>query len=145
PSLMNFQGRLAKPDGTPVADGTHTVVFTLFDAATAGTQKWAETQTVTARNGVFAVLLGSVTPLNETVFAADRWLEVKVDGGTALTPRQKVVSAAFAFRANLANTVPDGSLTAAKFAGGALTPGGSAGGDLTGSYPNPLLATLFTS
>ena len=144
PSLMNFQGRLAKPDGTPVTDGNHTVVFTLFDAQTGGTVKWTESLNITSRNGVFSVLLGSVTALNETVFAADRWLEVKVDGAT-LTPRQKIVSNAFAFKANLANTVPNGSLTAAKFQGGVLTPGGTAGGDLTGGYPNPLLATLFSS
>jgi hypothetical protein len=29
PSLMNFQGRLAKPDGTPVANGTYSVRFSL--------------------------------------------------------------------------------------------------------------------
>jgi hypothetical protein len=26
---MNFQGRLAKPDGTPVADGNYTLRFSL--------------------------------------------------------------------------------------------------------------------
>src|SRR5262249_42963296 len=114
PSLMNFNGRLSRPDGTPVADGPHSIVFTLFDAATNGAVKWSETQTVTSHSGPFSVLLGNTTPLNETVFAADRWLELNVDG-TVLTPRQKVVSNAFAFKANLANTVPDGSLTASKF------------------------------
>ena len=34
PSLMNFQGRLAKPDGTPVPDGPYRVRFSLWDAAT---------------------------------------------------------------------------------------------------------------
>ena len=57
PSLMNFQGRLAKPDGTPVADGNHTLVFTHFAAAIGGSQKWTENLNVTVKNGVFAVLL----------------------------------------------------------------------------------------
>lgn len=120
PPLMNFQGRLAKPDGTPGTDGNHTVVFTLYDAVTGGNVKWTESKTVTARNGVFAVLLGSNTPLNETVFAADRWLELSVDGN-ALAPRQRIVSTAFAFKANLANTVPDASITGAKIANGTIT------------------------
>ena len=34
---MNFQGRLAKPDSTPVADGTYSVRFSLWTAATGGT------------------------------------------------------------------------------------------------------------
>ena len=38
PALMNFQGRLAKPDGTPVPDGTYAVTFRFFNAATRGRQ-----------------------------------------------------------------------------------------------------------
>src|SRR5438309_1372952 len=63
PQLMNFQGRLARPDGTPVADGNYSVRFSLWNVASGGTQaaneKWNQTQNVTARNGVFAVLLNT--------------------------------------------------------------------------------------
>ena len=39
PQRMNFQGRLARPDGTPVANGTYSVTFSLYDALTTGARK----------------------------------------------------------------------------------------------------------
>ena len=36
PQAMNFQGRLARPDGTPVADGTYAIRFRLYNALTGG-------------------------------------------------------------------------------------------------------------
>ena len=59
PPLMNFQGRLTKPDGTPVADGEHTLTFRLFSAASGGSALWSHTMAATVRNGTFAVLLGA--------------------------------------------------------------------------------------
>jgi hypothetical protein len=115
PALMNFQGRLAKPDGTPLADGTYTLTFSLYDALTGGNQKWTQTvNSVTVHNGVFAVLLNVNTP---NLFNGNLWLQLQVGTDPALTPRQQLVSVAFAMKAN---TVPDGSLTAAKFASGAF-------------------------
>src|SRR5262245_824476 len=106
PALINFQGRLARPDGTPVADGTYAITFSLSDALTAGNQMCTRTvNSVTVHNGVFAVLLSVNTP---RLFDADRWLQIQVGTDPALTPRQQLVSVAYAMKAN---TVPDGSLT----------------------------------
>jgi hypothetical protein len=67
PNLLNYQGRLTDPSGNP-KNGTFTMQFALYDAATGGNQlpsgsPWSETQSVTVTDGVFNVLLGSVTPL----------------------------------------------------------------------------------
>jgi hypothetical protein len=116
PQLMNFQGRLAKPDGTHVPNGTYSLRFSLWDSLTGGTEKWNQTvATVNVHNGTFAVLLTVNTP---KLFDADRWLEIKVGTDTPLTPRQQLVSVAFAIKAN---SVPDGSIGAAQIANGSLT------------------------
>src|SRR5262245_38496564 len=111
PSLMNFQGRLAKPDGTPVADGTYALRFSLWDARSGGSEKWSQTiDPVTVKNGTFAVLLNTDTA---NLFSGDLFLEIKVGTDAPLTPRQQLVSVAYAMKAN---TVPDGSITAEKLA-----------------------------
>jgi hypothetical protein len=119
PPLLSFQGRLAKPDGTPVPDGTYSIKFTLFTAATGGTQKWTETlNPVQVHGGAFAVLLGKTAALTDAVFAGSLWLEVKIGSDPALTPRQQLVSVAYAMKAD---TVPDGSIGAAQLRDGAVT------------------------
>ena len=60
PQLINYQGLLTDNLGDPVADGSYSVVFTIYDAAVAGTSIWTETQNVNTTDGLFAVLLGSV-------------------------------------------------------------------------------------
>src|SRR5689334_10330365 len=58
PSAMNFQGRLAKPDGTPVADGVYSLRFRLYDALTGGSVKFEQTvSSVAVRKGTFAATL----------------------------------------------------------------------------------------
>jgi hypothetical protein len=110
PSLMNFQGRLAKPDGTPVADGTYSVRFSLWTAQSGGTEKWNQTiNPISVRNGTFAVLLNVASPAN--LFDTNLWLELKIGANAPLTPRQQLVSVGYAMKAN---TVPDNSITNAK-------------------------------
>jgi hypothetical protein len=72
PNLLNYQGRLTDPSGNP-KNGTFTMQFAVYDAVSGGNQlptgsPWSETQSVTATNGIFNVLLGSVTPLPANLF-----------------------------------------------------------------------------
>jgi hypothetical protein len=109
PPLMNFQGRLAKPDGTPVTNGTYSIRFSLWDAASGGTEKWNQTiNNVAVTNGSFAVLLNANTA---GLFNSNLYLEIKIGTDAPLTPRQQMVSVAYAMKAN---TVPDDTITAAK-------------------------------
>ncbi len=107
PQLLNYQGRLTDPSGNP-QNGTFTMQFALYDAQSGGNQlpsgsPWSETQSVTVTNGVFNVLLGSVTALPATLFQGGptdtsgplRFLQVTVSG-EVLTPRKRIASAAYA-------------------------------------------------
>ncbi len=107
PMLLNYQGNLTAPDGTP-KNGTFAMDFAVYDAESAGNQlptgsPWGETQSVQVTDGVFNVLLGSVTDLPEALFEGGpsddkgplRFLEVVV-GGETLSPRKRIGSAAYA-------------------------------------------------
>jgi hypothetical protein len=127
PQLMNFQGRLARPDGTPVLDGTYSLRFSLWDAVSSGTEKWNQTQNVTVRNGTFAVLLSGFPG---GTFNGNLFLEIKVGTDPPLTPRQQLVSVAYAMKAN---TVPDSSIGATQIANGSIT-----GNKLASNALNPI-------
>jgi len=128
PTLINFQGQLATPAGNPVPDGTYSIRFSLWDAVSAGTEKWNQTlATVAVKNGTFAVLLNTNTA---NLFNGNLWLEIKVGADAALAPRQQLVSVAFALKAN---SVPDGSITTASILDGTITAADLANGTLTGA------------
>ena len=111
PGLINFQGMLTDEAGTSL-DGTFNLYFRIYDAATGGTQLWAEEQDgVLVINGVYNVQLGVNTGLSADIFTGDaRYLQVEVynsDTGTweVLSPRLRLTSTAFALRAGDAETL----------------------------------------
>lgn len=109
PTLLNYSGRLVTPTGNPVPDGTYSVRFSLWTAATAGTEKWNQTiANAAVKNGTFAVLLNANTA---GLFDGDLWFEMKIGNDAALAPRQRLASVAYAMKAN---TVPDNAITNAK-------------------------------
>ncbi len=116
PATITFQGRIAKPDGSPVPDTVSSLPYTLrislWDAPTGGTKKWETIVTVSTKNGVFS------TPLEfganaDTALGGNRWIEMKIGNDPPLLPRQQLFSVAYALRAN---TVPDGAITSEKLA-----------------------------
>jgi hypothetical protein len=129
PSLLNFQGRLAKPDGTPLPDSTYKVHFSLWNAPTGGIRQWKHDMKVMVRNGVFSTLLDFGDDA-ETIFGGDVWLETQIGSDPPLTPRQRVVSVAYALKAT---TVPDEAITTAKLADFAVATAKLASGAITGS------------
>ena len=80
-------------------DGSYSILFTIYDAAINGNSKWSETQNVTTTNGLFAVLLGSVNPIEDTVFnASERYLALKVESEPEMSPRIMMVTVPYAMR-----------------------------------------------
>ncbi len=111
PLLLNYQGQLRSADGTPQS-GTFSMTFRFFDAEAGGNQlppsnPWTEAQSVVVSDGIFNVLLGSVSGLPDELFDGGptdskgplRFLEVTVEGET-LSPRKRVASAAYAISSN---------------------------------------------
>ena len=120
PSAMSYQGVLTDDQGNVVAATTpenKNVEFRIYSVASGGTALWAEAQTVTVYKGNFSVILGNGTaigqlPSGPTVFAnvftnaasADLYFGIS-QGGTEFSPRQKLLSSAFALRAKVAESV----------------------------------------
>ncbi len=106
PRLLNYQGYLTDDQGIPITNPSLSMTFSIYDEASAGNQKWTETQiSVDVNKGVFSVLLGSVTLIPDTVFTAgtDRWLELVV-GGQTLTPRTRITSVGYAYTSTYSDT-----------------------------------------
>lgn len=122
PYKMNFQGRLTDASGTPKPDGTYNIRFRIYNAASAVV--WTEdrlvsaSQGVTVTNGLFTVQLGSVTPLDPTLFNSattnqgSMTLEVELPTPAtatssspswtegAMTPRSPIATSAYAFNSD---------------------------------------------
>ena len=98
PQTLNYQGQLASAGGVPV-NGTVNITFSLYDVATGGTALWSETQSVTVTNGLYSVTLGQMTPLDATLFTAQRYLGITVGTDPEMTPRIALSSSATALTA----------------------------------------------
>ena len=119
PGMMSYQGKLTGDTGQPLIDGTYPMIFSLYAQETVGTALWTESRSVQVAGGVFSVLLGSITEMPSSAFAGTTWLETTVNG-TVLTPRTRIVSAGYAMLAKTAETMPNGSITSAMIAAGAV-------------------------
>jgi len=119
---INYQGKLTDTSDDAVTDGDYNFKFNLCTTSgcTDGSDPiWSETREttdkITVTDGIFSVLLGSVTSIAAVNFNQTLWLEVQV-GGTGsspsyetLTPRKKLGAVPAAFEADKLDGIDPGS------------------------------------
>ena len=111
PQLLTHQGRLLDAAGAPL-EGTVDLTFTLYLSSTGAEAVWLETfQDVAVQGGLFSVLLGGQSPLDDPLFEQDLWLGVRVGSDSELTPRLRLSSVPFAFRARHVDHLSPGNVT----------------------------------
>ena len=99
PQLLNYQGVLIDPDSGERLSGTYAMTFSIYAEETGGTALWTEMQNVIVQNGLFNVLLGSVTDIPFDLFdGSARYLGVQVGSDAEMTPRKQLVSVVYAFK-----------------------------------------------
>ncbi|MCH7948468.1 MAG: hypothetical protein IIC66_11780, partial [candidate division Zixibacteria bacterium] len=104
PQLINYQGVLSDSAGAPL-DGTFDITFKVYSQPVAGTEFWTETHSGAAVNdGLFAVILGSITPFGSTKSATSHevWLGITIGTDPEMSPRTQLISVPFAFEADRA-------------------------------------------
>ncbi|MEZ4867547.1 MAG: hypothetical protein R3C14_39840 [Caldilineaceae bacterium] len=115
---LAYQGRLANSSGEPLTQ-TVNMTFRLYAAVSGGTPLWEEQWTgansVQVSDGLFNVMLGSLTSIPPTTIAENSniFLGITVGTDSEMSPRVQLGSVPFATQAL---TVPDGSITKAKLA-----------------------------
>lgn len=98
PHVMSFQGKATDKSGAPL-NGTYNLTFRIYNTETGGTPKWTETQSnIPISNGIFQALLGNVTPLN-LAFDEAYWIGVEINSDGEMSPRTKLASVPYAYRA----------------------------------------------
>jgi len=106
PDSINYQGKLTTAAGGCVND-TVQMTFSIYPDTLPGTSAdWTETQMqVVVKDGIFDVLLGSVTPLPASLFDGNaKYLGVQVESDAEMRPLKPMVSVAYAFRSEFSDT-----------------------------------------
>jgi len=109
PNVMPVQGVLSDSSDMPLS-GDQTVQFRIYDAATGGNSLFAETHVLSLINGTFTAQLGSIQPLDLSIFRGDVYLGVKVGSDAEMTPRLKFGTVPFAAYAQECASVPAGAV-----------------------------------
>ncbi len=151
PPLVNYQGRLSNPDGSPLTTADYALAFRVFDNTNGGNLIWGP-QLFDGTNGLaghgakipvvqgyFNVMLGPVDVLTNSLLNAfngtNRFVEITVGTNSPILPRQQILAAPFAFQAANAaklagydwgsvfgtNDPVNGKMSGARIANGSIT------------------------
>lgn len=119
-TLIPYQGRVLDSSDQPLT-GNYRLRVALYSTPTGGSALWSEVQTTVAfQQGLFHLLLGSSTPIPQTVITQNNllYLGITIGDDSEMTPRVQLGSVPYAIQAQ---TVTDGAVTSEKIADGAIT------------------------
>lgn len=107
PGVITYQGTLTDDAGQPIS-GEVDMTFRFYDTPTGGTALWTEAHTganaVPVQEGLFHVLLGSLTPIPSSVWNNDQlYLGVQVVDEPEMEPREILGAVPYARWAETAN------------------------------------------
>jgi hypothetical protein len=100
PALLNYQGRLV--DGSGLVNGDVEMSIRLYNQSSGGTLELEDSNTVTVIDGLYRTYVGDYIvsgSLAQALTNAEVWIEIEVDG-IILTPRERLVSVAYAMSAD---------------------------------------------
>ncbi len=110
PLLLHHQGRILDSSGQAIS-GTQALIFKIYSSATASSELWSETVTVSVQNGYFSAILGLNTQLKNSIFEKNPELYLGVtvgNTGQELKPRIRLVSVPYALVARTSQNVRGG-------------------------------------
>ena len=113
PPQINYQGALTNPDSGAPLDTIVQISFSLYDSPDVGAVAlWTHAYSnVQVTDGLFHILLGSANEPLPDLFAGDRWLGIAVGQDAEMTPRQKIVSVAHAYRVGTVDGASGGTIS----------------------------------
>ena len=113
PGTLSQQGRLFDSSGVPL-ENSHSISFSLHDAASGGSVEWSETLSLDFDNGYYSAELGNSDSIDPSIFdrGAPLYLGIAVDGGAELPTRIAVTSVPTALVAGSAINVNGGIVDA---------------------------------
>lgn len=100
PHMIHYQGKITTPQGYLISD-TVSMQISIYRDSIGGTPLWTEIQNpVQLDYGIFDILLGTVTPIPDSVFDGNvRYLGLRVRNDPEMSPRKAIASVGYAMRA----------------------------------------------
>ncbi|MBI5472138.1 MAG: tail fiber domain-containing protein [Ignavibacteriae bacterium] len=139
PRTLSYQGILADSNGVPKPDGSYSITFRLYDAATGGSALWAEQKTLQVKRGLFASILGDQVLFGTNLqFDRQYWLSIQVAASAELSPRIPLSAVGYSLHSLRADSVEwSGIVNKPSFSAGTVTNistgSGLSGGPITTS------------